>query len=139
MRDVTLATLGFMPVSEAVASSAVKTAIDVGARMLVVLTESGRTARMVSKYRPQQPILVLTSSAETTRQVAGAVRGCKCVTVCAPPRPRGITRALLLLTSAPHGAPDGLHDWLGHDPAACCRAGQRLWLGEGERRTLCCY
>lgn len=68
-----------------------KTAIDMGARMLVVLTESGRTARQVAKYRPAVPILVLTSSPQTTRQVDGCVRGCTSVTVreggrvCQPP------------------------------------------------------
>lgn len=67
--------------SPQVASSAVKTAVDVGAGMLVVLTETGTTARQVAKYRPGQPILVLTASPQTTRQVSGVVRSCHAVTV----------------------------------------------------------
>uniref|UniRef100_A0A7S2R7I1 Pyruvate kinase n=1 Tax=Mucochytrium quahogii TaxID=96639 RepID=A0A7S2R7I1_9STRA len=62
---------------EAIASSAVKTTIDMGAKLLVVLTESGRTPRLVSKYRPQVPILVLTALPEIARQCEGLLRGCK--------------------------------------------------------------
>ncbi|KAG2903261.1 hypothetical protein PC114_g12359 [Phytophthora cactorum] len=46
-----------METAEAVASSAVKTAIDINAKMLVVLTETGNTARLVAKYRPEMPVL----------------------------------------------------------------------------------
>merc|ERR1719498_603433 len=65
-------------VPEAVASSAVNTAIQVGAKMLVVMTESGQTAKLIAKYRPACPILVLTPSQETARQIAGLTRGCEC-------------------------------------------------------------
>jgi len=61
---------------EAVASSAVKTAIDMGARMIAVLTETGRTARLIAKYRPFVPLLVLTADPETARQCEGLLRGC---------------------------------------------------------------
>lgn len=60
---------------EAIASSAVKTCIDMGAKMLVVLTETGRTPRLVAKYRPRIPILVLTSHPEIARQCEGVLRG----------------------------------------------------------------
>lgn len=66
---------GPMTTAEAVASSAVKTAMDMGAKMLVVLTESGRTSKLVAKYRPEQPILTLTAAGDTGRQVNGMVRG----------------------------------------------------------------
>merc|ERR1712060_1010409 len=46
--------------------------------MLVVMTESGRTAKLIAKYRPACPILVLTPSQETARQIAGLTRGCEC-------------------------------------------------------------
>ena len=36
---------------EAVASSGVKTVIDIDAKLLVVLTETGHTPRLVAKYR----------------------------------------------------------------------------------------
>ncbi|KAG2824103.1 hypothetical protein PC129_g9234 [Phytophthora cactorum] len=50
-----------METAEAVASSAVKTAIDINAKMLVVLTETGNTARLVAKYRPEMPVLGVVS------------------------------------------------------------------------------
>ncbi|KAG2789811.1 hypothetical protein Pcac1_g793 [Phytophthora cactorum] len=58
---------GPMETAEAVASSAVKTAIDINAKMLVVLTETGNTARLVAKYRPEMPVLVLTALEQTAR------------------------------------------------------------------------
>ena len=64
-----------------VCSSAVKTAFEVGAKMLVVLSETGTTARLISKYRPQMPILVLTAMAEVARQTNGYMRGVYSVNV----------------------------------------------------------
>eukprot|EP00953_Heterococcus_sp_UTEX-ZZ885_P009685 5688-Heterococcus_DN1.PRE.1 len=59
---------------ESVGSSAVKTAIDTNATMIVVLTETGTTARLIAKYRPSMPILAFTSSEETARQCNGYLR-----------------------------------------------------------------
>lgn len=39
-----------------------------GAHAIIVLTESGRTARMVSKYRPACPIIAVTRSPDIARQ-----------------------------------------------------------------------
>jgi len=64
-----------LPISEAIASSAVKTCIDMGAKMIVVLTESGRTARLIAKYRPRVPILVLTGLQRVASQCEGVLRG----------------------------------------------------------------
>lgn len=47
--------------------TAVKTAFDVDAKMIVVLTESGTTARLIAKYRPSMPVLALTAIPETAR------------------------------------------------------------------------
>lgn len=66
---------GTTSVQEAVAASAVSTAIQVGAKMIVVMTETGTTASLVAKYRPAAPILVLTPSQVTARQVGGLLRG----------------------------------------------------------------
>ena len=60
------------------ATRAVKTALDLGAKMIVVLTESGNTARLVAKYRPPQPLLVLTGSQHVARQSFGLLRGTEC-------------------------------------------------------------
>ena len=44
---------------------------------LQVLTETGNTARLVAKFRPRQPILVLTASNRAARISEGLYRGCK--------------------------------------------------------------
>lgn len=44
---------------ESVAAAAVKTADKVGATLIVVVTHTGRTASMIAKYRPRQPIMTL--------------------------------------------------------------------------------
>lgn len=75
LRNSVLETSGAMSTQEAIASSAVKTAIDICAKMIVVLTETGTTARLISKYRPSQPILVLTALSETARQSEGFLKG----------------------------------------------------------------
>ena len=46
---------------EALASSAVRAALKSQAALIIVFTVSGRTARLVAKYRPSQPILAVSS------------------------------------------------------------------------------
>ncbi|RLN93209.1 hypothetical protein BBJ28_00023490 [Nothophytophthora sp. Chile5] len=77
LRNSVLETNGAMSTQEAIASSAVKTAIDINAKMIVVLTESGDTARLVSKFRPAVPVLLLTALAGTARQAEGFYKGVK--------------------------------------------------------------
>jgi pyruvate kinase len=67
--------------AEAVASSAVKTAFDVGARAIIVCSDTGSTARLVAKYRPAAPVLVLTPTDSVARQVQGMLRGCRALVV----------------------------------------------------------
>merc|ERR1719229_447463 len=54
---------------EALCDSAVKAAIDAKAAVIVALTETGSTARMLAKYRPEAPILAITASDSTSRQM----------------------------------------------------------------------
>jgi pyruvate kinase len=54
---------------EAVCSAAVKTAQDIGSDLIIVITESGATARLVAKYRPRQNILALCMSSSVIRQL----------------------------------------------------------------------
>ena len=79
IRESTLADLGgrAMSITEAVASSAVKTAIDLGAKAIIVCTESGNTARLLAKYRPPQRVLVLTANDAVARYVGGLCRGAR--------------------------------------------------------------
>jgi len=67
---------GAVHVDEGIASSAVLTANACKAKMIVILTETGNTARLVAKYRPRQNILVLTTSDRAARTCGGLLRGC---------------------------------------------------------------
>eukprot|EP00744_Colponema_vietnamica_P001568 GILI01002586.1.p1 GENE.GILI01002586.1~~GILI01002586.1.p1 ORF type:complete len:529 (+),score=205.88 GILI01002586.1:236-1588(+) len=58
-----------METPEAVCSAAVKTALDMEVKLILVLTETGYSARMVAKYRPVQPILALSASESAIRQL----------------------------------------------------------------------
>ncbi|KAJ1990784.1 Pyruvate kinase [Dimargaris cristalligena] len=62
-------------ISEAAAISAVSASMDQNAAAIVVLSTSGTSARLVSKYRPQVPILTITRSEFVARQVH-LYRGC---------------------------------------------------------------
>merc|ERR1719503_424032 len=74
VRNSTLAKYGTMTTAESIASSAVKTAIDVGAKAIIVCSESGATARQIAKFRPGMPIIVLTRNGSTARQCYGVVK-----------------------------------------------------------------
>lgn len=60
--------------TESVASSAVKTARDIGAKLIIVLTETGATARLIAKYRPSMRIFALTANACVARQMNGVYK-----------------------------------------------------------------
>lgn len=57
-------------VTDVVSQSAVRAAHNVGASMIVALTRSGKTARMISRYRPAEPILALTDSPDHANKLA---------------------------------------------------------------------
>lgn len=56
-------------VTDVVSQSAVLAAHEVEARFIVALTASGRTARMVARYRPSERIVALTSSETVANQL----------------------------------------------------------------------
>jgi pyruvate kinase len=58
-----------IPVNESVASSAVKTCWDLNAALIIGLTETGTTVRLLSKYRPHTPIICVTDKPQTARQI----------------------------------------------------------------------
>ena len=74
VRASTLEAMGSLSTSESIASSAVKTAIDVGAVAVIVVSESGTTATQVAKFRPGRPIHVITSNEQVARQCCGLLR-----------------------------------------------------------------
>ncbi len=57
-----------LSIGESVTSSAVRTADRIGAKYLISFTESGYSARMLSRYKPEQPIFVFTPNEVTFRQ-----------------------------------------------------------------------
>lgn len=75
VRNSTLSQYGFLSTSESIASSAVKTAIDVSAKAIVVCSESGTTATQIAKFRPGVSIVCLTLTPRVARQVCGCLRG----------------------------------------------------------------
>jgi len=74
-KDVTISN------AESVAYSAASTAIDTGAKVIIVLTETGFTARMVAKYKPAVPIVVVTSSPHVATQTSGYMKNCRATCV----------------------------------------------------------
>ncbi len=57
-------------IASAVSHSACTTAHDLGAKLIAVVSMSGRAVRMVAKYRPACPILACTPNARTLRQLS---------------------------------------------------------------------
>jgi len=55
---------------DAISYAACHTARQLGAKVVVAYTASGSTARRVSKYRPQTPIMAVTPSESTQRQLS---------------------------------------------------------------------
>ncbi|GAB6988479.1 pyruvate kinase [Paenibacillus pini] len=57
-------------VTEAISQSVAISALDLNAKAIISSTETGHTARMVSKYRPQSPIIAVTTQDRTLRRLA---------------------------------------------------------------------
>ncbi len=61
---------GETKVADSITSSVVKTAHDVGASVIVALTETGFTARMISRHKPEPVILALSPDAQTCNKLS---------------------------------------------------------------------
>ena len=61
-------------ITEAISKGAVEAAENLGAKLIVCWTKTGRAAKMIRKYNPSMPIIALTDSDVTARQLA-LVRG----------------------------------------------------------------
>lgn len=57
-------------VSTAISHATVSAAMDLGATAIITVTKTGTTARMISRYRPECPIISCTTSEVTWRQMA---------------------------------------------------------------------
>jgi len=60
----------FPTISDAISHATCQTALDLKAVAIITSTQSGSTARMVSKYRPQAPIIATTPSERVACQLA---------------------------------------------------------------------
>jgi len=56
-------------IAETVASYSVATAIDLQASLIITLTETGLTSRLVCKYRPPMPVICITTWHHTVQQL----------------------------------------------------------------------
>merc|ERR1711972_519869 len=74
LRQVTMQRFKTVTAVESVCSSAVKATIDANCPLIVVLTETGHTARIIAKYRPRAAILAITASDTCARQMQ-CIRG----------------------------------------------------------------
>jgi len=66
---------GQRSVTDSITSSVVKTANDIGAKLIIALTKTGFTARMISRHKPTSPIIAVTSDVTTYNQMSASF-GC---------------------------------------------------------------
>lgn len=57
-------------VTEAISQAVANSALELNAKAIITSTETGYTARMVSKYRPKAPIIAVTTEDQTLRRLA---------------------------------------------------------------------
>lgn len=78
-QQATMGTIHFMAIrsaqativtEESIAASTVNTAFELNARCIIALTNSGKTARHIAKFRPPCPIFCVTKNAQTARQLS---------------------------------------------------------------------
>src|SRR5699024_1402187 len=60
---------GQYSITSAIGQSVVYSAANLGAAAILTATESGYTARVVSKYRPKSPIIAITGNENTVRKL----------------------------------------------------------------------
>ena len=81
IKNSILAVYGGLSVGESLASSAVKTSIDIDAKLIVVLSETGKMAAYVAKFRPNTAIMCVTPNHTAARQASGLMAGVHTVVV----------------------------------------------------------
>jgi len=62
---------GQLSQAESAASSAVKMACDIGSKAIIVLSESGETARLLAKFHPSAKIIAVCVDPRVARQIEG--------------------------------------------------------------------
>jgi pyruvate kinase len=69
-KRLSISTLATPTVHDAIAHATCTTAHDLNARVIIVVTKAGQTARTVSKFRPSVPIIAATTSEKVYRKLA---------------------------------------------------------------------
>eukprot|EP00967_Tisochrysis_lutea_P047868 scaffold58350_cov31-Tisochrysis_lutea.AAC.1 len=82
---------------ESAASSAVKMACDIGAPAIIVLSQTGETARLLAKFHPTAKIIAVCSDARVARQIEGYM--CNTISVVTD-KPRGDGRHVVVAFEA---------------------------------------
>jgi len=57
-----------LSIAETIANCAVKASYEMSAKLIIVFTNSGQSAKLVSKYNPQCPILAVSASDKSAKQ-----------------------------------------------------------------------
>ena len=68
--DIKLFTPSPVSTAEALAASSVSTVADLNVDLIIVLTDTGHIARLVSKYRPSVPVLACSTNEAVIRQLS---------------------------------------------------------------------
>jgi pyruvate kinase len=72
---------GGLSTGESMASSAVKSALDIEAKLIVVMSETGKMGNYVAKFRPGLSVLCMTPNETAARQASGLLLGMHTVVV----------------------------------------------------------
>lgn len=81
IKNTIVNTRSSLSIGESMASSAVKSALDIKAKLIFVLSETGRMANYVAKFRPGASILCVTPSEASARQASGLLCGVHTIVV----------------------------------------------------------
>ena len=121
MRQTLNTGIPYLSKVESIASSAVRAAVKINAKLLVVFTHSGHTSHLVAKYRPKMPILTLVVPRIKSNALTWKLEGREVARQCL------LVRGLLPMLAAPKAtAKDTLKD-------AILAAKIKGLIGEGDR------
>lgn len=81
IKNSIISSRGKLSTGESMASSAVKTSLDINAKLILVMSDTGKMASYVAKFRPSVGILMITPHAQAARQASGVMLGVHTVLV----------------------------------------------------------
>jgi len=81
VRNSIIDAYGHLTNGESMASSAVKTSVDVDAKLILVLSQTGKMANYVAKFNPGRAVMCITPDQTVARQLSGLVKGMHTIVV----------------------------------------------------------